>query len=158
MIPNFQMTNADHDLEKKKKHSRIVNKCRKVLENENPAVSTVMKNHKIPYLQTGTFKVCVGFSISQEHKVHSGVPQGSVLGPLLFITYLSDLYQGLRTRSASYADDGNIYGNPLLECAALQNDLNSIKIWTEQWKMPLNEAKRTILHIGQSNPKIAYFF
>ena len=66
-----------------------------------------------------TFKVRVNSSISQEHKVHSGVPQGLALGPLQLITYLNDLYQGLQTRSASYADDENIYGNPLLECAAL---------------------------------------
>lgn len=110
------------------------------------------------FLGNRTFQVRVDSTLSQDHRVHSGVPQGSVLGPLLFIVYLSDLYQGLKTKNASFADDGNVYANPLLEYEDLQTDLNSIKRWTLDWKMPLNDTKCTVLHIGQNNPKLNYHF
>lgn len=77
--------------------------------------------------------VRVDSTLSQEHRVHSGVPQGSVLGPILFIVYLTDLYQGIKTKNASFADDGNVYANPLIEYQDLQSDLNSIKRWTLDW-------------------------
>lgn len=110
------------------------------------------------FLTERTFQVRIDSSLSKEHKVHSGVPQGSVLGPLLFIAYLSDLYLGIHTNSASFADDGNLYTNPLLHHAALQADLNHVKRWTQEWKMPLNDSKCAVLHIGQNNPNINYFF
>lgn len=110
------------------------------------------------FLAGRTFQVRVDSVLSQEHKVHSGVPQGSVLGPLLFIAYLSDLYQGLNTTNASFADDGNVYANPLLQHADLQFDLDNIKRWTLEWKMPLNDTKCTVLHIGKNNPRLNYSF
>lgn len=70
---------------------------------------------------------------------------------------MSDLFQGLTTKNASYADDGNIYCNPVLQHVDLQEDLFKIKSWTQSWKMPLNDSKCTILHIGQNNPKHDYF-
>lgn len=110
------------------------------------------------FLTVRTFQVRVDSSLSKEHKVHSGVPQGSVLGPLLFITYISDLYQGLHTNNATFADDGNLYTNPLLHRVDLQMDLNNIKAWTHKWGMPLNDYKCTVLHIGKNNPNFNYFF
>lgn len=110
------------------------------------------------FLEDRKFQVRVGSEMSKEYSVYSGVPQGSVLGPLLFIVYLSDLYTGLKTNVSSFADDTNIFCNPLLESACLQHDLNAIKTWTGVWGMPLNDSKCTVLHIGYNNPKQAYYF
>ena len=109
------------------------------------------------FLQKRTFQVRVGQALSGKREVFSGVPQGSVLGPLLFIVYLSDLYSGLKTKFASFADDTNIFCNPLKQSNHLQDDLEMIKNWTETWKMPVNDSKCTVLHIGQNNPKNVYF-
>lgn len=110
------------------------------------------------FLNERTFQVRIGSTLSSEHTVCSGVPQGSVLGPLLFIVYLSDLYQGLKTNHSSFADDTNIFCNPLLQYNDLQEDLETIKLWTQKWKMPINESKCTVLHIGRNNPNFNYYF
>lgn len=109
------------------------------------------------FLQGRKFQVRVESALSKEYEVFSGVPQGSVLGPLLFVVYLSDLYAGLKTNYSSFADDTNLYCNPLQQCVQLQDDLKIIKTWTKIWKMPLNDTKCTVLHIGQNNPKYSYF-
>ena len=109
------------------------------------------------FLSGRTFCVRVGAALSHEYEVHSGVPQGSVLGPLLFIGYLHDLYTGLKTSYSSFADDTNVFCNPLWQYADLQGDLETIKRWTQTWKMPLNDSKCTVLHIGHNNPKHNYF-
>lgn len=109
------------------------------------------------FLRDRTFQVRVGSALSDEYLVDSGVPQGSVLGPLLFIIYLSDLYPTLKTNYTSFADDTNVYCNPLTEKKLLQEDLTTIKSWTNIWKMPLNNSKCTILHIGPNNPHQRYY-
>lgn len=109
------------------------------------------------FLRGRSYQVRVGQELSKDYEVHSGVPQGSVLGPLLFIIYLSDMYTGLKTNYSSFADDTNLYCNPLLQTALLQEDLETIKVWTMTWKMPLNDSKCTVLHIGNNNPNQAYF-
>ena len=108
------------------------------------------------FLQGRKFRVRVGQELSREHDTYSGVPQGSVLGPLLFIVYLSDLYSELKTSYTSFADDTNIYCNPSKQSHHLQEDLDKIKTWTATWKMPLNDSKCTVLHIGRTNPKNNY--
>lgn len=110
------------------------------------------------FLQRRVFSVRVGSAISKEYSVYSGVPQGSVLGPLLFVVYMSDLCADLKTNYSSFADDTNIYCNPMLQSVQLQEDLNAVKTWSETWNMPLNDAKCTVLHIGNNNTKQAYFF
>ena len=98
------------------------------------------------FLTGRSFQVRVGTTLSRVFRVLSGVPQGSVLGPLLFIGYLRDLYEGLKTKYASFADDTNVYCNPLLQHNKLQEGLITVKQWTQNWRMPLNDcifAKKT---------------
>ena len=74
--------------------------------------------------------------------VTSGVPQGSVLGPLLFIVYTNDLPIRLQSNVFSFADDTNLlqaitsFNNPIL-----QNDLDTVLHWCLEWKLRLNESK-----------------
>ena len=74
------------------------------------------------FLTGRSFQVRVGTTLSREYRVLSGVPQGSILEPLLFVGYLRDLYEGLKTKYASFADDTNVYCNPLLQHNKLQED------------------------------------
>ncbi|EFA12429.1 hypothetical protein TcasGA2_TC005240 [Tribolium castaneum] len=96
-------------------------------------------------------KVCGKFSYSKP--VLSGVPQGSVLGPILFLLYTADLLFSLDSYSA-YADDIKLFANPLV--TDLQDQLNLIFQWSEKWQIPLNIAKCCVLQCGHNNPKYLY--
>ena len=80
--------------------------------------------------------------------VISGVPQGSVLGPILFLIYIDDLKNCLRSSSASsFADDTRL--SQQISCCEdttlLQNDLNNVVNWAEQNNMALHESKFELL-------------
>ena len=64
--------------------------------------------------------------------VHSGVPQGSVLGPLLFLVYINDLEDGVASNILKFADDTNIFRRVQTrqECRTLQDDLNKLTQWS----------------------------
>lgn len=108
------------------------------------------------FLSSRQFSVRVGSAISNRRPVLSGVPQGSVLGPLLFNIYTSDLQYILQTRFSMYADDVKLYddsSNPSI----LQKDLDAIFLWSQLWLLPLNVGKCVVLYIGKDNPKQSYF-
>ena len=74
----------------------------------------------------------------------SGVPQGSVLGPLLFVIFTNDLPDiVLNAKIKMYADDVKLY-LPVCDItshALLQDDLNRISVWASTWQLKLNEKK-----------------
>ncbi|KAJ3652364.1 hypothetical protein Zmor_018337 [Zophobas morio] len=107
------------------------------------------------YLSDSTFRVKVGDSLSRSAEVLSGVPQGFVVGPLLFIVYTADLGNIITSPFAMYPDDIKLYkksSNSLL----LQEDLFRIGNWSGDWLLPLNNDKCNVLHIGNNNPKYRY--
>jgi Reverse transcriptase (RNA-dependent DNA polymerase)/Endonuclease-reverse transcriptase len=108
------------------------------------------------FLKNRTYRVRANGVYSESHKVESGVPQGSVLGPLLFLVYISDLVTNIKTNISFFADDTKLYCNPLLAADDLKLDLIAIEDWTTNWQMSLNVRKCTVLHIGQNNPKYRY--
>ena len=90
--------------------------------------------------------------------VTSGVPQGSVLGPLLFLIYINDLDVQVISRLAKFADDTKL-GTDAADPEAvrvLQNDLAIIGEWSEKWQMPFNLDKCHVLHVGNANLKAQY--
>jgi hypothetical protein len=108
------------------------------------------------FLSDRTFKVKVGGVLSASEKVISGVPQGSVLGPLLFIVYTADVKYNVRSSWVMYADDMKIY-NDSLNYQMLSNDISNISKWASDWQLPLNIGKCTVLHIGDKNPCLGYY-
>ncbi|EFA11850.1 hypothetical protein TcasGA2_TC005090 [Tribolium castaneum] len=106
------------------------------------------------FLSYRFFTVKIGKASSMPMSVRSGVPQGSVLGPLLFITYCADLSRVITSPWSLYADDIKIYSGDSL---ALSHDINdSIYSWSKTWLMPLNFDKSVVLHIGRKNPRYLY--
>ena len=74
-------------------------------------------------------------------KIYSGVPQGSVLGPLLFLIYINDLTDNINSRIKLFADDSSLFikvKNIEEAHSMLTSDLNTISPWAHQWKMQFN--------------------
>ena len=76
--------------------------------------------------------------IKEIKEIKAGVPQGSVLGPLLFLIYINDLEEGIQSHVNFFADDTSLFSivnDPVSSAVNLQHDLNLITEWAYQWKM-----------------------
>ena len=118
------------------------------------------------FLENRKQKVVIRGSKSDELEVLSGVPKGSVLGPILFLVFINDLPQCATCPVCLFADDSKIYcrvarenrDRPELEGSheLLQKDLEEIQKWADKWKMSFNVNKCKVLHMGYSNPNHEY--
>lgn len=131
-------------------HQRLLSKL------EHYGVRGNLLNWIKMYLKNRTFCVRIGNHTSSEHSVISGVPQGSVLGPILFIVYISDLSKCISSPSLMYADDTKKFNNPFTDATTIQDDIDRISAWCENWLLSLNSSKCNILHIGRHNPMLNY--
>ena len=109
------------------------------------------------FLCDRTFKVKVGSALSREFGVSSGVPQGTVLGPLLFLIYINDLPDGIKSFISLFADDLKIVTRSSNHDIA-QNDLHKLSEWEKTWLLTFNvkDNKCKVLHIGKNNPRRDY--
>ena len=105
------------------------------------------------FLTNRTQKVVVDGSSSESARVRSGVPQGTVLGPLLFLTYINDLPSTVSSQVRLFADVCLLY-RPI-KCRAdqeqLQRDLSALQDWADRWGMCFNPSKCSVLRV--SRPK-----
>ena len=89
--------------------------------------------------------------------VTSGVPQGSILGPLLFLIYCNDVQNYIQANStlALFADDSKLYRSLDLPNAStsLQHDLDSLQIWSVDMKMDFNTTKCKVMHFSKKKLK-----
>lgn len=90
---------------------------------------------------------------SDWHSVTSGVPQGSVLGPILFVIYVNDLPERIRTNIFMFADDTKIFNTIKTQAdnQDLQDDLNILEEWCLKWQLRLHPEKCKLLHVGREN-------
>lgn len=108
------------------------------------------------FLSDRSFRVRAGECFSSSRPVLSGVPQGSVLGPILFLLYIADLPMNIKSQCSQFADDTKIFGNPNNSSYQLQSDLDSLTHWCNEWQLPLNIEKCVVLHMGPNNPHRRY--
>ena len=80
----------------------------------------------------------------------SGVPQGSVLGPLLFIIYINDIDCSIVSELSKFADDTKLFGEVSSQdqVGKLQSDLRKLSQWSEDWLMLFNVDKCKVMHFG----------
>ena len=105
------------------------------------------------WLSDRKHRVCLNVFFSSWKLVLSGVPQGSVLGPVLFIIYINDIDDNLTSPVLKFADDTKLYraiasNHDILN---LSNYINQLCFWSKEWKMLLNVEKCKVMHIEFNN-------
>ena len=110
----------------------------------------------IEFLTNRKQRVVVDGKHSNYRNVISGVPQGSVLGPLLFILYTHDMWFDLENKLVAYADDATLFASvpspisrPMI-AESLNRDLARISAWCKSWGMKLNASKTQCMIVSRS--------
>jgi len=103
-------------------------------------------------------RVCISGEQSTWRPVWSGVPQGSNLGPVLFLIFINDIDCGIVNWILKFADDTKVFANITDDKSRelLQQDLNTLFEWSQNWHMEFNTQKCKVTRIGRSNPGYTY--
>ena len=110
------------------------------------------------WLTDRTQRVVVDGECSDDAPVLSGVPQGTVLGPLMFILYINDINDGTNCSIRLFADDCLLYRvvESTRDAAALQWDLRQLCRWADNWEMDFNPSKCYVLTITKKRSPLSY--
>ena len=93
----------------------------------------------------------IGDNSSEWEDVTSSVPQGSVLGPLLFTIFINDLPGKIKHECRLYADESKLIG-----VIDTQKDIDSMQSWAKTWQMTFNYDKCKVMHFGKKNREQMY--
>ena len=111
------------------------------------------------FLHNRTQEVVVNGSVSTQAPVISGIPQGTVLGPILFVIYINDLLDNISSMGLMFADDTKIYRQITSreDALLLQSDINKLDEWSKIWQLHFNHKKCHVLTMGKfENIKVAH--
>ena len=103
-------------------------------------------------------RVVLNGNYSEWAEVTSGVPQGSVLGPVLFLIYINDIDVNINSHILKFADDTKIFriSSTTNDTNELQQDLKTLLKWSEDWQMLFNADKCKSIHYGFNNKNHSY--
>ena len=127
-------------------HNRLLHKL------DNYGISGKANRWIADFLSGRSQQVVVEGCASGKVPVTSGVPQGSVLGPVLFLVYINDIADKTSSAVRLFADDTIIY-RPITtvnDQTTLQKDLNALDHWSRVWQMEFHPSKCQTLHITRS--------
>ena len=113
-------------------------------------ISGVILNWINAFLNGRTQRVIVNGIASRKEAVLSGVPQGSVLGPLLFVLYINDLPDTLICHCMMFADDTKSFREitDVADTNMLQNDLHLMAKWSKTWLLQFHPGKCVVMSVG----------
>ncbi|MCG7879605.1 MAG: reverse transcriptase family protein, partial [Candidatus Thiodiazotropha endolucinida] len=98
-------------------------------------------------------------TISDWAPVHAGVPQGSILGPLLFLIFINDIVRNINCSIRLFADDTSLYivvDNPQTAALTINLDLETISKWASDWLVDFNERKTVSLLISKKHNHVTH--
>ena len=103
-------------------------------------------------------RVVLNGAVSDWVDITSGVPQGSVLGPILFTIYINDLDNGIASKILKFADDTKMLAKVGCdrEIQQLREDLSKLVKWSEDWQMKFNVDKCKVMNFGSKNSDAKY--
>ena len=127
---------------------------KKLLRIIGEKISNFLKQHKLLRKQ----RVVVDGIQSDLVTVDSGVPQGTVLGPILFLLHINDLPSVISSKVRLFADDCLVYREikSRQDQNDLQKDLNLLESWGSTWGMRFNAAKCNIMRVSRKQTPIPY--
>ncbi len=111
------------------------------------------------FLSNRKQRVAVDGVCSKWSPVPSGVPQGSVLGPLLFSLFINDITDlDLAGQTKLFADDVKLFldSDDPHDFSPLESDLRKVAAWADKNQLKLASSKSNVLHLGYKNPQKAY--
>ena len=130
------------------------------IQIETTRGSGSLLNWILNYLGNREQRVIVGQSYSDVKHVNAGVPQGSVLGPHLFLVYVNDITQNLLSITRLFADDTSLASTTSniddLQ-SIINHDLREISKWSKQWLVTFNPDKTVVLYFGNFQPPLLEF-
>ena len=117
-----------------------------------------LPGHVVNAVSINAFKSRLDGEVSSWKSVLSGVPQGSVVGPILFLVYINDLEEGVIGKILKFADDTKLFTKTkeIGDNIFLQDDIDKLVKWSEKWQMLFNFGKCKCLHIGPGNTSMTY--
>ncbi len=133
-------------------HRRLIEKC-KMLGITGKVlgwISTFLKRRQ---------RVMVNGNPSSWVEVISGVPQGSVLDPVLFVIFINDMPNNINSFLSLFADDAKLYARSSTseQRSIIQDDLSKLQSWLDTWQLHFNKAKCKTLYLGKDNCKETYY-
>ena len=132
-------------------HDIILHKLKHIYK-----IDGLMLNFIQSYLQVRLQRVVIDGSFSDSVSVNSGVPQGSILGPLIFVLFINDIYDQISpgTNIALYADDTKIWRRiaSCADCEILNRDIDALHIWATSNRMKFHPKKCKVLSVSLRHP------
>ena len=107
------------------------------------------------YLKEREMRTVIRDNYSSWSGVTSGVPQGSVLAPIMFQIYINDMQEGLNSYINLFADDAKLLRviKRQAYCMELQRDIDKIHEWSKRWKLEFNAKKCHVMEMGKSKTR-----
>ena len=126
-------------------HRRLISKLHAY------GISAEVVNWVTSFLENRVQQVVVNGEESSWKNVTSGIPQGSVLGPLLFVIFINDLPDTVSSEIFLFADDTKVFSinKSVVDIEQLQRDLDALETWSNTWLLKFHPEKCKKLHVGK---------